>query len=118
MDRARAGSSDVYDNEIPGGQYTNLLFQSKQVGGWIEGSGLTAADCTRGAPTSPTPLRPQLGLSGQFGAIKRAYAAANRVLGDIVKVRRSRPNTSGAPLRAQCRCSAQFRPPPRAPTPS
>ena len=56
-----AGSSDVYDNEIPGGQYTNLLFQSKQ-----------------------------LGLAGQFGAVKRAYAAANRLLGDIVKVRHRR----------------------------
>ncbi len=42
---------------MPGGQYTNLLFQSKQ-----------------------------LGLSGQWPAIKIAYAAANRLLGDIVKV--------------------------------
>jgi hypothetical protein len=43
---------------MPGGQYTNLLFQSKQ-----------------------------LGLTGQWPAIKRAYAAANRVLGDIIKAR-------------------------------
>ena len=27
-----AGSSDVYKHEMPGGQYTNLLFQSKQLG--------------------------------------------------------------------------------------
>ena len=27
-----AGSSDVYAHEIPGGQYTNLLYQSKQLG--------------------------------------------------------------------------------------
>jgi hypothetical protein len=27
-----SGSSDVYFHEIPGGQYTNLLFQSKQLG--------------------------------------------------------------------------------------
>ena len=27
-----SGSSDVYIHEIPGGQYTNLLFQSKQLG--------------------------------------------------------------------------------------
>lgn len=52
-----SGSSDVYLNEIPGGQYTNLLFQSKQ-----------------------------LGLTGRFGEIKRAYKAANLLLGDIPKV--------------------------------
>lgn len=51
------GSSDVYDHEMPGGQLTNLLYQSKQ-----------------------------LGLAGQWGNIKRSYAAANRILGDIVKV--------------------------------
>ena len=44
-------------HEMPGGQYTNLLFQSKQ-----------------------------LGLSGRWGAIKAAYADANQVLGDIPKV--------------------------------
>lgn len=47
----------MYDHEIPGGQLTNLIYQSKQ-----------------------------LGLAGQFGAIKRAYAEANRLLGDIPKV--------------------------------
>eukprot|EP00629_Pelagomonadales_sp_RCC1024_P016929 CAMPEP_0119275342 /NCGR_PEP_ID=MMETSP1329-20130426/13608_1 /TAXON_ID=114041 /ORGANISM="Genus nov. species nov., Strain RCC1024" /LENGTH=1210 /DNA_ID=CAMNT_0007275719 /DNA_START=109 /DNA_END=3738 /DNA_ORIENTATION=+ len=52
-----ATASDVYAHEIPGGQYTNLLFQSRQ-----------------------------LGLDGQFDAIKTAYAAANRLLGDIPKV--------------------------------
>lgn len=50
------GDSDVTNHEMPGGQLTNLLYQSKQ-----------------------------LGLAGQWGAIKRAYAAANRILGDIVK---------------------------------
>jgi len=39
-------------DEIPGGQYTNLLFQSKQ-----------------------------LGLSGQFEEVKKAYALANKLLG-------------------------------------
>ena len=53
----KSGSSDVYDHEMPGGQYTNLLFQSTQ-----------------------------LGLTGQWGQIKKAYAAANRLLGDIIKV--------------------------------
>jgi len=53
----KSGSSDVYLNEIPGGQYTNLLWQSLQ-----------------------------LGLSGQWDDIKHAYAAANRLLGDIIKV--------------------------------
>jgi len=52
-----SGSSDVFSHEIPGGQYTNLLFQSKQ-----------------------------LGLTGRFAEIKAAYAAANKLLGDIPKV--------------------------------
>ena len=52
-----ATASDVHSHEIPGGQYTNLLFQSRQ-----------------------------LGLDGQFDAVKIAYAAANRLLGDIPKV--------------------------------
>ena len=42
---------------LAGGQYTNLLFQSQQ-----------------------------LGLSGRWPHIKRAYASANRLLGDIIKV--------------------------------
>jgi pyruvate carboxylase len=50
-------ASDVVEHEIPGGQYTNLLFQSKQ-----------------------------LGLDGQFGQVKSAYAQANLILGDIPKV--------------------------------
>lgn len=53
----KSGSADVYNHEMPGGQYTNLLFQSNQ-----------------------------LGLSGQWPAIKRAYASANQLLGDIIKV--------------------------------
>merc|ERR1711935_119361 len=52
-----SGSSDVYENEIPGGQYTNLLFQSKQ-----------------------------LGLTEKWPEIKKKYAQANIVLGDIPKV--------------------------------
>ncbi|CAM9913442.1 unnamed protein product, partial [Heterosigma akashiwo] len=53
----KSGSADVYVHEMPGGQYTNLLFQSQQ-----------------------------LGLSGQWPAVKRAYATANKLLGDIIKV--------------------------------
>mmetsp|Transcript_23313 Transcript_23313/g.57371 ORF Transcript_23313/g.57371 Transcript_23313/m.57371 type:complete len:1241 (-) Transcript_23313:878-4600(-) len=53
----KTGSSDVYIHEMPGGQYTNLLFQSTQ-----------------------------LGLTGQWSKVKTAYATANRLLGDIVKV--------------------------------
>jgi len=53
----KSGSADVYLHEMPGGQYTNLLFQSKQ-----------------------------LGLSGQWPEVKKAYAQANHLLGDIVKV--------------------------------
>lgn len=52
-----SGSSDVYLHEIPGGQYTNLLFQSKQ-----------------------------LGLSQRWTEIKQKYAQSNILLGDIPKV--------------------------------
>merc|ERR1719491_2037766 len=52
-----SGSSDVYQHEIPGGQYTNLLFQSKQ-----------------------------LGLTQRWPEIKKKYAEANLLLGDIPKV--------------------------------
>jgi pyruvate carboxylase len=53
----KTGSSDVYFHEMPGGQYTNLLFQSSQ-----------------------------LGLNGQWSKVKKAYATANELLGDIIKV--------------------------------
>lgn len=53
----KTGSADVYEHEMPGGQYTNLLFQSTQ-----------------------------LGLTGQWSKVKKAYATANRLLGDIIKV--------------------------------
>ena len=53
----KSGSADVYIHEMPGGQYTNLLFQSAQ-----------------------------LGLTGQWSQVKKAYATANRLLGDIIKV--------------------------------
>ncbi len=48
---------DLYEHEIPGGQYTNLRFQAQA-----------------------------LGLADRWSSIKRAYAAANRLLGDLVKV--------------------------------
>jgi pyruvate carboxylase len=53
----KSGSSDVYFHEMPGGQYTNLQFQARQ-----------------------------LGLAERWPAIKHAYAAANRLCGDIIKV--------------------------------
>jgi pyruvate carboxylase len=53
----KSGGADVYLHEMPGGQYTNLQFQARA-----------------------------LGLTGRWEAIKRAYAAANRLLGDIIKV--------------------------------
>ena len=56
----KTGNADVYENEIPGGQYTNLQFQAFS-----------------------------LGLSDQFPEVKRKYAIANKLLGDIVKVRNS-----------------------------
>jgi len=53
----RSGNADVYENEIPGGQYTNLQFQAYS-----------------------------LGLGDQFSEVKRKYADANQLLGDVIKV--------------------------------
>lgn len=53
----KTGNADVYENEIPGGQYTNLHFQAYS-----------------------------LGLADQFSEVKKKYTMANRLLGDIVKV--------------------------------
>eukprot|EP01029_Cantina_marsupialis_P012211 TRINITY_DN26_c0_g1_i2.p1 TRINITY_DN26_c0_g1~~TRINITY_DN26_c0_g1_i2.p1 ORF type:complete len:1184 (+),score=463.93 TRINITY_DN26_c0_g1_i2:119-3670(+) len=53
----KAGSTDVFMHEMPGGQYTNLQFQANQ-----------------------------LGLAGRWPAIKKAYAEANKLMGDIIKV--------------------------------
>ena len=53
----KCGGADVYVHEMPGGQYTNLKFQSQS-----------------------------LGLGSSWLQIKDSYAAANRLLGDIVKV--------------------------------
>lgn len=53
----KSGNADVYENEIPGGQYTNLQFQAYS-----------------------------LGLGQHFEEIKRTYAEANKLLGDIIKV--------------------------------
>lgn len=53
----KSGNSDIYENEIPGGQYTNLQFQSFS-----------------------------LGLADQFEEVKRRYKDANLLLGDLIKV--------------------------------
>ncbi|KAK2707160.1 hypothetical protein QYM36_014993 [Artemia franciscana] len=53
----KSGNSDIYHNEIPGGQYTNLQFQAFS-----------------------------LGLGDQFESIKKAYREANLLLGDLIKV--------------------------------
>jgi pyruvate carboxylase len=53
----RAPGPDVYQHEMPGGQYTNLRQQSKS-----------------------------LGLEDRWAEVCQAYAAANRLVGDIVKV--------------------------------
>lgn len=53
----KASNADVYVHEMPGGQYTNLKFQALS-----------------------------LGLGGEWPKICTAYAAANRALGDIIKV--------------------------------
>jgi pyruvate carboxylase len=53
----KSGNADIYENEIPGGQYTNLQFQAFS-----------------------------LGLADQFEEVKKAYKEANMLLGDIIKV--------------------------------
>ena len=53
----RAGTAEVYDHEIPGGQYSNLRPQARG-----------------------------LGLEDQFETIKKNYQAANELFGDIIKV--------------------------------
>ncbi len=53
----RASTAEVFDNEIPGGQYSNLRPQARS-----------------------------LGLENQFETIKHNYAAANLMFGDIIKV--------------------------------
>ncbi|KAG8874072.1 pyruvate carboxylase [Tulasnella sp. 331] len=53
----RASDSSVFDHEMPGGQYTNLMFQAQQ-----------------------------LGLGTQWTEIKKKYIEANQLCGDIIKV--------------------------------
>lgn len=53
----KAGTAEVYDHEIPGGQYSNLRPQAQA-----------------------------LGLADKFEDIKRNYALVNQMFGDIVKV--------------------------------
>ncbi|OAX41381.1 pyruvate carboxylase [Rhizopogon vinicolor AM-OR11-026] len=53
----RASDSSVFDHEMPGGQYTNLMFQASQ-----------------------------LGLGTQWTQIKQKYIEANELCGNIVKV--------------------------------
>ncbi|KAF8329461.1 pyruvate carboxylase [Cantharellus anzutake] len=53
----RASDSSVFDHEMPGGQYTNLMFQASQ-----------------------------LGLGTKWSEIKKRYIEANQLCGDIIKV--------------------------------
>ncbi|KAI0716006.1 pyruvate carboxylase [Cerioporus squamosus] len=53
----RASDSSVFEHEMPGGQYTNLMFQSAQ-----------------------------LGLATQWSEVKKKYVEANELCGDIIKV--------------------------------
>ncbi len=53
----KAGTAEVYDHEIPGGQYSNLLPQARS-----------------------------LGLDDKFETIKENYVVVNEMFGDIVKV--------------------------------
>ncbi|HZX32958.1 MAG TPA: pyruvate carboxylase [Rhodocyclaceae bacterium] len=53
----RSGTSDVYNHEMPGGQYTNLREQARA-----------------------------MGLEHRWPEVSKAYAEVNRLFGDIVKV--------------------------------
>ena len=53
----RSGTADVYNHEMPGGQYTNLREQARG-----------------------------MGLAHRWPEVSRAYAQVNRMFGDIVKV--------------------------------
>jgi pyruvate carboxylase len=53
----KAGTAEVFDHEIPGGQYSNLLPQARS-----------------------------LGLEDKFGEIKKNYVVVNEMFGDIIKV--------------------------------
>ncbi|MDR3435079.1 pyruvate carboxylase [Telmatospirillum sp.] len=53
----RSGTSDVYNHEMPGGQYTNLREQARS-----------------------------MGLEHRWPEVSKAYADVNRLFGDIVKV--------------------------------
>ena len=53
----KSSDSSVFQHEMPGGQYTNLMFQAQS-----------------------------LGLGSQWVAVKQAYIWANQLCGDIVKV--------------------------------
>ncbi|KAM9497783.1 pyruvate carboxylase, mitochondrial-like isoform 2-T3 [Salvelinus alpinus] len=53
----KSGNADVYENEIPGGQYTNLHFQAHS-----------------------------MGLGHKFKEVKKSYTEANKLLGDLIKV--------------------------------
>ncbi len=53
----QAGTAEVYDHEIPGGQYSNLRPQARS-----------------------------LGLEDKFELIKQNYVVVNRMFGDIIKV--------------------------------
>lgn len=53
----KAGTAEVYDHEIPGGQYSNLLPQARG-----------------------------LGLENKFDLIKHNYVVVNKLFGDLVKV--------------------------------
>ncbi|MBL0308562.1 MAG: pyruvate carboxylase [Bacteroidetes bacterium] len=53
----KAGTAEVYEHEIPGGQYSNLLPQARS-----------------------------LGLEDKFELIKKNYAEVNEMFGDLIKV--------------------------------
>jgi pyruvate carboxylase len=70
-----------------GGQYTNLLFQSTQLG--LTGEPHTSSSARPLYHARVLIMSPPFFLcrtTGQWAAVKKAYASANRLLGDIIKV--------------------------------
>ncbi len=90
----KSGDSGVYIHEMPGGQYTNLLFQSQSLGLGTRWMGEFTQDSERSELSQWQTKFFFLFFSFfyfsffflKFIEVKKAYAAANNVCGDIVKV--------------------------------
>ncbi|KAG6849292.1 hypothetical protein H0H93_009722 [Arthromyces matolae] len=71
----RASDSSVFDHEMPGGQYTNLMFQASQLGLGTQWTGSSCHFLTLSSLTFSLRLE-----------IKQKYIEANELCGNIIKV--------------------------------